>query len=103
MAKAFREPVGGANRCGRHAEWTSERPNRCKVCEAVPLVQHRALRVGFGGTSPRYPQTRYRSGCRLASLCIVRMRLSAALFRTAEGVRRLRRTNKGGTAGSPSF
>jgi len=30
-----REPVAGANRCGRLAEWTSERPDR--TVAGIPL------------------------------------------------------------------
>ncbi|TMV45407.1 hypothetical protein FE783_29225 [Paenibacillus mesophilus] len=47
-AGSVREPVDGANRCGRHAEWTSEQPDR-----NVPLYGSlcRTGQVGSGGNA----------------------------------------------------
>lgn len=57
MCESVREPVEGANRCGRHAEWTSEHPDR-DGSDCGSLC--RAERVGFGGKPTRYPWARYR-------------------------------------------
>ncbi|TNJ61988.1 hypothetical protein FE784_33110 [Paenibacillus hemerocallicola] len=57
MCESVREPVAGANRCGRHAEWTSEHPDRDgSDCGSLS----RAERVGSGGKPTRYPWARYR-------------------------------------------